>query len=411
MNDAADTGDEVVRPSTIIRRIIGSSRLAGFVERRDGPGIAFAAAHTVLLVATGWVLWRALGTAWAVPATIAHGIVNRGICSPRFTSPPTTPRSAPRGLNTAAGWITGLVLMLPPMVFRYEHTAHHRYTQDVEREIPQMIPMGEHRRGFWYYASAVPYFRGMLSGLLRHPFGRLNPSELCTMSRRRCTAPCSTSRGSSGASIWRSPRCPSNSSRGSWCSSGCCRGSRASRSCASSGCRSTWAARGFRACWRIPAPSSRPRRLRLLAWNMAYHTAHHALPQAPFFRLAALDAVLRDHVAETREGYVDFVRTHFLRMAQVAASPGGSVHERSRFDGRARRGGSRDACGAQGRCGGEDVPPARARALHARHVLPRGRPWPRDTAIPWRTRSSSTSWHASSGSPISDSRTSTTSRR
>ena len=55
---------------------------------------------------------------------------------------------------------------------------------------------------------------------------------------------------------------------------------------------------------------------RLLAWNMAYHTAHHALPQAPFFRLAALDAVLRDHVVETRKGYVDFVRTHFRRMAQ-----------------------------------------------------------------------------------------------
>ena len=54
--------------------------------------------------------------------------------------------------------------------------------------------------------------------------------------------------------------------------------------------------------------------LRLLAWNMAYHTAHHALPQAPFFRLGALDAVLREHVAETRDGYVDFVRTHFRRM-------------------------------------------------------------------------------------------------
>ena len=56
--------------------------------------------------------------------------------------------------------------------------------------------------------------------------------------------------------------------------------------------------------------------LRLLAWNMAYHTAHHAMPQAPFFRLAALDAVLREHIVETRDGYVDFVRTHHERMAQ-----------------------------------------------------------------------------------------------
>ena len=74
-------------------------------------------------------------------------------------------------------------------------------------------------------------------------------------------------------------------------------------------------------CARVPSMLENTRTvltnapLRLLAWNMAYHTAHHAVPQTPFFRLPALDAVLRDHVAETRGGYVDFVRTHFRRMA------------------------------------------------------------------------------------------------
>ena len=170
MNNAADTGDVVVRPSTIIRRIIGSRRLSGFVERRDGPGLGFAAVHAALLIATGWMLWRVLGTVWAAPATIVHGIVIVHLFAPFHESTHYTAFRT-RWLNTAAGWITGLVLMLPPTVFTI-------------------------------------------------------------------------------------------------------------------------------------AP------LRLLAWNMAYHTAHHALPQAPFFRLAALDAVLRDHVAETRAGYVDFVRTH-----------------------------------------------------------------------------------------------------
>ena len=74
-------------------------------------------------------------------------------------------------------------------------------------------------------------------------------------------------------------------------------------------------------CARVPSMLENTRTvftiapLRWLAWNMAFHTAHHALPQTPFFRLAELDAALRDHVAETRRGYLDFVRTHFRRTA------------------------------------------------------------------------------------------------
>lgn len=56
MNRIVETEQEVVRPTMIVRRIVGSSRLADFVKRRDGSGLAFAAAHAALIVATGWVL-------------------------------------------------------------------------------------------------------------------------------------------------------------------------------------------------------------------------------------------------------------------------------------------------------------------------------------------------------------------
>ena len=311
--DAADVGDEVVRPSTIIREIVGRGRVAGFVERRDGPGLAFAAVHAALIVATGWVLWRTLGTAWAVPATIVHGILIVHLFAPFHESTHYTAFRT-RWLNTAAGWITGLVLMLPPTVFRYQHTAHHKYTQDVERD-PQMIPIGERRWGFLYYASAVPYFQGILSGLLRQPIGRLNPAE------RRDVPPAQHGAAQREAQMF-------------WCVYLLLG--------AASVHFESWLAvqlwlvpriageplmRVIRmsehvGCARVPSMLENTRTvlttapLRLLAWNMAYHTAHHALPQTPFFRLPALDTVLRDHVVETREGYVDFVRTHFHRMAQ-----------------------------------------------------------------------------------------------
>ena len=308
----ADAGDEVVRPSTIIRRIVGRRRVAGFVERRDGPGLAFAVAHAALIVATGWMVWRMLGTAWAIPATIVHGIVIVHLFAPFHESTHYTAFRT-RWLNTAAGWVTGLALMLPPTVFRYQHTAHHRYTQDVERD-PQMIPIGEHRWGFAYYASAVPYFRGALSALLRHPFGRLNPSELRDVPsaqhgavRREARTFWCVYLALAAVSVhfetwlavqlWLVPRIAGEPLM------------RVIRMSEHVGCA------------RVPNMLENTRTvftnapLRLLAWNMAYHTAHHAVPQTPFFRLPALDVVLRDHVAETRGGYVDFVRTHFRRMA------------------------------------------------------------------------------------------------
>ena len=313
MNSAAAAGDEVVRPSTIIRRIIGTGRLPGFVARRDGPGLAFAAMHAALIVATGWLLWRTLGAAWAVPAAIVHGILIVHLFAPFHESTHYTAFRT-RRLNTAAGWLTGLALMLPPTVFRYQHTAHHRYTQDIELD-PQMIPIGEHRWGFLYYASAVPYFQGILSGLLRQPFGRLSPAE------RRDVPPAQHGAVQREAQVF-------------WCVY--------LLLAAVSVHFESWLAvqlwlvprivgeplmRVIRmsehvGCARVPSMLENTRTvftaapLRLLAWNMAYHTAHHALPQAPFFQLGALDAVLRAHVVETRDGYVDFVRTHFRRMAQ-----------------------------------------------------------------------------------------------
>lgn len=305
--------DETVRPSTFVRRIVGAERLSGFVERRDVPGIAFAAAHAALLAATGWVLWRALGTAWAVPATVLHGIVIVHLFAPFHESVHYTAFRS-RGLNTAMSWIAGLVLILPPTVFSYQHTAHHRFTQDVERD-PQMIPMGESRRGFWYYASAVPYFQGILSGLIRQPFGRLNPSERRDVPeamhgavRREAIAFWCIYLSLAAISVlletwlvvlfWLLPRVAGEPLM------------RVIRMSEHVGCA------------RVPSMLENTRTvftiapLRWLAWNMAYHTAHHALPQTPFFRLRTLDAVLRDHVVETRQGYVDFVRTHFRRMAQ-----------------------------------------------------------------------------------------------
>ena len=50
--------------------------------------------------------------------------------------------------------------------------------------------------------------------------------------------------------------------------------------------------------------------VRLFAWNMPYHAEHHAFPNVPFFRLAALHKLMKNHLHETESGYLSFNRKY-----------------------------------------------------------------------------------------------------
>jgi len=46
--------------------------------------------------------------------------------------------------------------------------------------------------------------------------------------------------------------------------------------------------------------------VRRLAWNMPYHTEHHAFPSVPFFRLKTLHNIMQNDLQKTEPGYVAF---------------------------------------------------------------------------------------------------------
>lgn len=46
--------------------------------------------------------------------------------------------------------------------------------------------------------------------------------------------------------------------------------------------------------------------MRKLAWNMPYHAEHHASPTVPFYRLPQLHDLVKSHLKETEEGYIEF---------------------------------------------------------------------------------------------------------
>ena len=280
--------------------LIGRERLAALNRRRNGPGLVFFFGHLGVTGATGALLWLSLGTPWVVLTTFLHGVVIVHWFSPFHECAHGTAFRT-RRLNTAVGFFAGLMTALVPRHFAYEHTQHHAYTQDPERD-PQRIPMGERLGGYLFYATGIPYFRGLLRTLFLLPFGRLSAEEqafIPAAGRRRVqreaqimtliyllAAAASVWAQSAAVLVyWLIPRVAGEPVM------------RLIRMSEHVGCPAVPdLLRNTRTVLTVPW-------LRWLAWNNAYHAEHHNSPQTPFHALPRLHALLRPHLAEVREGY------------------------------------------------------------------------------------------------------------
>ncbi len=56
------------------------------------------------------------------------------------------------------------------------------------------------------------------------------------------------------------------------------------------------------------------RLVRLLAWNMPYHTEHHTYPTVPFHKLPDLHRLMKDDLRTTANGYTAFNREYLEKL-------------------------------------------------------------------------------------------------
>ncbi|MEE2709431.1 MAG: fatty acid desaturase [Gemmatimonadota bacterium] len=270
------------------------------LEKRDGPGLVFLAAHIGALAVTGSLIYFALETYWLVPAMAVHGTVVVHLFAPFHESNHCT-AFASRWINHSVAWLAGLSIWLIPLYFRYEHIAHHNHTQ-IQQDDPEMIPMAERLGGYLYYATAIPYFYSNLLSLLRVPLRLFNDMELKFIPRREVNH------------VW-----------GQACIMCAIYISLASLSVA----METWALVTY---WVIPRVLGEPvmrlirmtehtgcphvpnillntrtvltlHPIRWLGWNNAYHAEHHAIPTVPFHALGDLHEAMNVHFSEIRKGY------------------------------------------------------------------------------------------------------------
>ncbi len=264
----------------------------------DGPALVHLAAHIglIALLAFGvasrapfWpLLVPPLGIATVFLFTLQHECTHR---TPFRTG----------WLNEAIGHVCAALLVQPFLWFRYFHLAHHRYTNDPERD-PELV--GADKPQTWpayvWHVSSIGYWRAKVSVLFSNAFGQPQadylPHRTIPRIRREARillalyglAVAALTAWPSLFWIWPGPlvigfpalrlyllaehaRCPAVANM-----------------------------------FDNTRTTLTNRLVRFLAWNMPYHAEHHAAPAVPFHKLPALHGLTREHLGVIEDGYTAF---------------------------------------------------------------------------------------------------------
>jgi fatty acid desaturase len=279
--------------------LIGEAELTQLRELADLPGLIHLAAHMGLLAVTGIAVMTSKGAVWML-ASIAHGIVLCFLFTPLHEAIHGTAFRT-RWLNAMVAEVFGFLLLLPPRYFRFFHFAHHRHTQDRSLDPELAKPRPATRRQYAWYLTGLPYWGAQIAAIVTNALGSTTPSFVPTSAAARVKMEARFYMLAYGLVFVVSAVFGVN--------------------------EIVW-------LWVLPALLGQPflrayllaehaacplvadmlantrttftnRVIRFLAWNMPHHTAHHALPTVPFYRLPRLTALIERHLRSTADGYLD----------------------------------------------------------------------------------------------------------
>ena len=288
--------DQQRRPKNLVPQEL----LQRLQTRRNDIGMVFLIGHLMTLLSTGALVYQAQGTGWWYLAIFLHGVVIVHLFAPFHEATHKT-AFASQKLNTLIAGFSGLMIIIPPQYFTMEHAAHHTYTQHPEKD-PESIPMSGSFWGYLYYASAIPYFQGVIKNLIRLPLGKFSSSEQAFIPERHRETVVRETRmmvvfylGLLVFSValqtwevfwyWLMPRIVAEPLM------------RLIRISEHASCE--WVA-DFRKNTRTTITLNP---VRWLAWNMPFHAEHHAAPNLPFHALPALHLELAPHLEHVDQGY------------------------------------------------------------------------------------------------------------
>lgn len=204
-------------------------------------------------------------------------------------------------INEVAGHFCALAIALPFVWFRYYHLAHHKFTNDPERD-PELEHGGRPETfGQWVlYLSGWGYWKGMAQTIWRNAFGQIASPYLperrhahMRLEARLLLAIYTAALLSLLVSplvlwLWIVPLLIGQPALRAY----------------------LLAEHGLCPAVANMLENSRTtftnRLVRFLAWNMPYHAEHHSFPNVPFHQLPAFHAITQAHLKSTSNGYGEF---------------------------------------------------------------------------------------------------------
>ncbi|WP_281966412.1 fatty acid desaturase [Roseovarius nanhaiticus] len=272
--------------------------LAALSAVENAAGLRHLAGHTALIgalalwIALGWPLWQV--------AVLLQGIAICFLFTLEHETTHKTPfRNAP--LNEWVGRICGVLLLLPFEWFRYFHLAHHRHTNDPDKDPELLSGMKPETWGDYIrHVSGLPYWLGMARVTRDNARGRMDASYIPGRARPRIIREARVMLAIYAgvlASLAFTPLL-------FWiCLLPVLVGQPFLR-------LYLLAEHGRCAFVSNMLENTRTtytnRIVRFLAWNMPYHIEHHTLPNVPFHQLPALHAHMQGHHGVTQAGYAAF---------------------------------------------------------------------------------------------------------
>ena len=151
-----------VVPATVLKRLYMRSNKAGAVQ---------TLAHLYLLVAGSVLIFETMGSWWIVPALLLQAVFINALFGAMHESVHYGAFRL-RRLNDVLAFFSGAAILNNAGFYRHYHLAHHRYTQDPDRD-PELITSGTPRTwgNYLLRVSALPFFALRLRDIFLFPFG------------------------------------------------------------------------------------------------------------------------------------------------------------------------------------------------------------------------------------------------
>ncbi len=289
--------------------MLEKDQIAALSRRSDIAGLRRLVVHVALLACTATGIFMTAGTWLLVPAMVLHGAVQVALFAGLHETVHRTAFQS-RRLNDIVAAAIGLIHVLPATYFRRFHFAHHRYTQDPKRDPELAGPKPTTLSAYFGYVTGFVYWRDRISELFRHASGRVTADFIpaserpgvvfearCHLAVYLCLAIAVFLGWSAPLYYWALPAVLGQPFL------------RLYLLAEHTGCPET---ADMLANTRTTHSNAF---VRLLMWNMPYHTEHHAYPGIPFHALPALHALMRPSLKVVASGYGAFHKDYLSALS------------------------------------------------------------------------------------------------